>query len=361
MPRKKKTTKPKYITREDLDRILVDLEANLDLDEQEKEITNPISEPVAGPSTRIDPVQKCLVCGYERHPLEICPEFVGAGYWRRQTLLQIYGICCYCLEVGHSGIDCKKPAQECNFHGCKHRHHPLLHKIAYDNTLTVEQNALRSTRVERRHNERFCQLCYSVRHLIDECPNWPACRTDRIAEAEYYGLCHKCLKQKHLDDTCSVEEQVCGVNRCPYSHHPLLHPTRMTPLTLPNRPRFEDREPQDNISADDCGREVQDVNGERLEQLLKDHYVGPTTVYPYEKRRREEVTYCRYKRRMHQVVLTRGTFQRLYECYCRAPAGVENQDTDSEDLESSDDSSSDDSNGRPAPKSKKEAGEKKRE
>jgi hypothetical protein len=350
-----------FITREDLNRVLAGLKTTLVKKKRDEEITNTSTEPVAGPSTRPDPAQKCLVCGYERHPLEICPEFVGSGYWRRQTLVQIYGICCYCLEVGHSGVECKKPAQTCDFNGCKQRHHPLLHKLTYDDNLTVEQNALRSTRIERLGNERFCQLCYSSKHTIDECTHWPACRTDRIAEAEYYGLCPKCLTKKHLDDTCSVEEQVCGVNGCPYSHHPLLHPTRMTPMTLPNRPRFEDRRPHEDISTDDRGREERDINGERLERLLKDHYMGPTTIFPYAKRKREEVTYCRYKRRMHHIVLTRGTFQRLYECYCRAPAGVENQDTDSEDLEtSSDDSSSESNNERPAPKSKKGSGKKRR-
>ena len=295
-----------------------------------EQTVRPVEEPEVKKAARErEPIElrKCPLCLQPRHTFDRCPDFVSAGLQRRIRLLEIYNACARCLDLGHRFVECVRPRKVCGFHGCQLNHHPLLHRTKWDPHLSHWENEEKSVALDKVHREYYCQICISNNHVTDACPCWPPARNDRLAEARYLGLCLNCLQAAHEEDhsTCPCDEQVCGVNGCPYSHHPILHPTRVQPQYQPNRPCFEDRFADENIDSNGPFRVKRDVTPSGLRRLVNDHFSGATCLKLENRSSRDEIIYRRFKRRRDHVVLDNATFCRLYEIYRRARPGMENE------------------------------------
>ena len=292
---------------------------------------------------------RCSLCLMEKHCLDRCPEFVSAGLQRRIQLLEIHYACSRCLKTGHRVDDCQQNRIGCGFHECGMDHHPLMHRTRYFPHLTYMENVHRSIDKEFYHNPQSCQVCSSKLHLTEACPLWPAARNDRLGEAKHLGLCTICLCPRHEDEgtSCPAEEQVCGVNGCPYSHHPILHPVRIRPQFTENRPKYEDRMEEDTVSSPIENRVFHEVTTDELKYLVNDSFRGTTTLQLERLQVRDVIVFRRFKRGRGQIQLDGMTFCKLYEAYRRyRPSGNADGGEDSSDGDDQDD---DEGNDNPPP------------
>lgn len=67
----------------------------------------------------------CILCS-NNHSLESCDQFIGMDCAKRFNFCKENGICYSFLKKGHSKNICRNK-KDCEFEGCKHNHHPLLH------------------------------------------------------------------------------------------------------------------------------------------------------------------------------------------------------------------------------------------
>lgn len=68
----------------------------------------------------------------------------------------------------------------------------------------------------------LCSMCLKSNHRVQDCPIFLGKEScNRWGDVKKYNMCRKCLG-KHYWKNCK-SKQLCGVNGCPFRHHPLLH------------------------------------------------------------------------------------------------------------------------------------------
>ena len=211
---------------------------NTDFMDEKKEGEPELEEP----SDKEEPSNKCPVCQEELHSLENCQEFVASDMIRREELVHKYA-CALCLRVTHRAAQCslshKLTGNLCEINGCRGLHHPLLHRIKFDQALWTESNKTFHWHAQDRHRllrSGFlapfkCAICGETDHTAMECGRWSCTRLQRFNKATSYKLCHCCLEAEHVKkEDCLCPEIICGVDRCIGHHHPFLHPVVGRPL-----------------------------------------------------------------------------------------------------------------------------------
>ena len=93
-----------------------------------------VSTPTPAPTT-IPPTTvwrwECLFCKPEKHPLHLCPKWLGFSVDQRLTQVRDRKLCANCLAPGHATKDCKS-SYRCR--DCRQSHHTTIHK---DNNVQV--------------------------------------------------------------------------------------------------------------------------------------------------------------------------------------------------------------------------------
>ena len=97
-----------------------------------------VSAPTPSPAPAPAPVPpttawrwECLLCKPEKHPLNICPKWLGLSVDQRLTQVRDKKLCANCLAPGHATKDCKS-SYRCR--ECRQSHHTTIHK---DNNVQV--------------------------------------------------------------------------------------------------------------------------------------------------------------------------------------------------------------------------------
>lgn len=99
-----------------------------------------------------------------------------------------------------------------------------------------QRNGYVNTHVD--HRQRDCLACQGSCNSIETCPKFKAAnRAERWNIVREQKLCRQCLR-KHYG-VCS-SSSVCGVDKCQFKHHPLLHKQQI------------------NINKENCGNEEND-------------------------------------------------------------------------------------------------------
>lgn len=283
---------------------------------------------------KIERKQECVLCKRPRHNLDACPEFLSAGILRRERLVEMAKACSVCLSSEHESYFCTNN-RLCNFHGCKMRHHPLLHRLAYEVGRRLEENYQAHREAQLRHIEWRCHICEGQGHYTEECAGWPIYRCNRQDFALKFGLCPKCLLREHRFNYCPAAECVCGINGCPESHHPLLHPIIPERVTSPNDPHFEDRA---EVRIDNGTRVHEDITDQEVQRVLEEPYMG--TEYFVTQGRSISIT--RTRGRSQGVIMSPNTFLVLFNAYREQIRNQNEAPQAPEQQEESDDSSEED-------------------
>ena len=168
----------------------------------------------------------CRLCKYPRHELGNCNVFLSLSVRERETTSLDIG-CGTCLSVEHTKTGCPHSRRECGIYGCRLYHHPLLHRVAYMEPLSPEDDVgLNYTRHQQaRATEQDplprCVVCRKD-HNTRQCGSWALRGPQRALQATDKWVCLKCCRAEHA--YCPVEQMICGINRCVWHHDPFFHP-----------------------------------------------------------------------------------------------------------------------------------------
>ena len=87
-----------------------------------------VTPPTPSPSTPSAPPQwkyECLLCKPTKHPLNLCPKWLGFTIEQRLTQVKDRKLCANCLVPGHETTDCRNK-YKCQV--CRQPHHTSIHK-----------------------------------------------------------------------------------------------------------------------------------------------------------------------------------------------------------------------------------------
>ena len=255
---------------------------------------------------------KCHLCSGDKHKLDVCPDFVTSGIRERERMAKgIRPACLLCLSVDHRSTECNSVTKFCGYHQCELSHHPLLHRRRYwsKDGKTKNQEYHVRAQIEEQKSDK-CGICETRNHRTEHCSLWPAGRLDRRTFCLNHNLCEICLDKGHCKSLCHSREMICGVNRCPEHHHPLLHPVQFHPIDGPNRPNYADRAPVNQL---DRLRVIKPADGDQAEQVLREKWAGKTKLAPqvYD----QGVWFEQGHHQRCEVTLEHAEFLRLYQAY----------------------------------------------
>lgn len=146
---------------------------------------------------------RCVVCN-GNHNLLRCKSFSSSAVSEKRRVMKLYGLCCVCLQSGHSKVECKC-SSSCD--KCGNRHATTIH----DAVKAIEQ----CVEINRR---RPC-ICCGGKHPLYQCDDFGKLSpTGRMKFVKDHQLCVNCLHAGHKE--C---ENPWSCRHCALRHHSLLH------------------------------------------------------------------------------------------------------------------------------------------